>query len=206
VPPIAALEALIDDLEQHDHQFPGVQAENSLVEAFIQVYTQRSGRPARLEMSQRTFKLTEVTPPPYAVEGKMRLAELDDLPLMVSMVEAFYAEALPEDPRDHIQGAVRRTVERGMLFIWEVDGVPVSITSGIRPTETGISIGDVYTPPELRGRGYASALVASVSQYFLDAGKQYCTLFTNLANPTSNHIYQQIGYQAVADFSAYMFD
>ncbi len=66
-------------------------------------------------------------------------------------------------------------------------------------------IGPVYTPPEQRGHGYASALVAGVSQWLLDAGNQFCFLFTDLRNPTSNHIYQVIGYQPVGDFTEYSF-
>jgi predicted GNAT family acetyltransferase len=64
----------------------------------------------------------------------------------------------------------------------------------------------VYTPPALRGRGYASALVAAVSQAQLDAGRRFCFLFTDLANPTSNRIYQDIGYEAVCDVDEYRFE
>jgi predicted GNAT family acetyltransferase len=63
----------------------------------------------------------------------------------------------------------------------------------------------VYTPPQARGRGYASALVATTSQRLLATGRDYCFLFTNLANPTSNHIYQEVGYEPVSDISAYAF-
>ncbi|MFN8562638.1 MAG: GNAT family N-acetyltransferase [Anaerolineae bacterium] len=67
-------------------------------------------------------------------------------------------------------------------------------------------IGPVYTPPELRGRGYASGCVAGMSQILLDTGRQFCFLFTDLRNPTSNHIYQVIGYEPVCDFTDYAFD
>ena len=63
----------------------------------------------------------------------------------------------------------------------------------------------VYTPPELRGHGYASAVVAALSQRLLDAGHQYCALYTDLANPTSNSIYQKIGYTPVSDAVEYAF-
>jgi predicted GNAT family acetyltransferase len=66
-------------------------------------------------------------------------------------------------------------------------------------------IGPVYTPPALRKRGYASALTAALSQELLDSGRKFCFLFTDLANPTSNRIYQQIGYQAVCDVDEYRF-
>ena len=63
----------------------------------------------------------------------------------------------------------------------------------------------VYTPPGLRGRGYASACVAALSQKLLDEGRRYCFLFTDLANPTSNRIYQAVGYEAVVDVDEYKF-
>jgi predicted GNAT family acetyltransferase len=39
----------------------------------------------------------------------------------------------------------------------------------------------------------------------LDQGKQFTSLFTDLSNPTSNSIYQKIGYQPVCDFDLYRF-
>jgi uncharacterized protein len=64
----------------------------------------------------------------------------------------------------------------------------------------------VYTPPEHRRKGYASACVATLSQTLLNQGYKYCFLFTDLANPTSNHIYEAIGYQSVGDLSDYSFE
>jgi predicted GNAT family acetyltransferase len=64
----------------------------------------------------------------------------------------------------------------------------------------------VYTPPELRGRGYASALVARVTQHLLDGGRDYCFLYTDLANPTSNKIYVNVGYEYVCDSVDYAFE
>ncbi|MDP8927425.1 MAG: GNAT family N-acetyltransferase, partial [Actinomycetota bacterium] len=74
------------------------------------------------------------------------------------------------------------------------------------PTPNGIRVGPVYTPPDLRNRGYASALVASLTQRELDAGRSFCFLYTDLANSTSNKIYQRIGYEPVTDISVYLFD
>jgi predicted GNAT family acetyltransferase len=66
-------------------------------------------------------------------------------------------------------------------------------------TPSGIRIGAVYTPPELRGRGYASALVAALSARLLAGGRRFCFLYTDLANPTANRIYARIGYERVCD-------
>jgi predicted GNAT family acetyltransferase len=68
-----------------------------------------------------------------------------------------------------------------------------------------VRVGPVYTPPDLRGRGYASGVVAALSQHALDQGAAACMLFTDVANPTSNKIYQRIGYRYVGDFTEYRF-
>ncbi|NJR12386.1 GNAT family N-acetyltransferase [bacterium] len=74
-------------------------------------------------------------------------------------------------------------------------------TVGLSPA--GMRIGGVYTPPEQRGHGYASALTAALSQALLDDGLRFCTLNTDLKNPTSNKIYPAIGYYLVADQTMY---
>lgn len=72
-------------------------------------------------------------------------------------------------------------------------------------TPHGMRIGAVYTPQDYRRNGYASACVAQLSHAILQMGKTFCFLFTDLANPTSNHIYQDIGYRPVADVDEYRF-
>ena len=72
-------------------------------------------------------------------------------------------------------------------------------------TPHGTRVGPVYTPPEHRRRGFAGALVAAASQAQLDEGLEFCFLFTDLANPTSNHVYQAIGYEPVTDIDVYVF-
>ena len=84
-----------------------------------------------------------------------------------------------------------------LVWLWETQGAPVSMAVVQGPTPGGIRVGMVYTPPAQRGRGHASTLVAALSQQLLDAGRRACFLFTNLANPTSNGIYQQVGYVKV---------
>jgi predicted GNAT family acetyltransferase len=85
------------------------------------------------------------------------------------------------------------------FVLWEDGGGPVSVTGFGSPTPNGMRIGPVYTPPERRGRGYAGALVAEVSQAQLDAGRRFCFLYTDLANPTSNRLYVALGYERVCD-------
>jgi predicted GNAT family acetyltransferase len=82
---------------------------------------------------------------------------------------------------------------------------PVSLAAFCGPTPNGMRIGPVYTPPQYRGKGYASANVAALSQRLLDSGRKFCYLFTDLANPTSNKIYQKIGYEQVCEFGTVRF-
>jgi predicted GNAT family acetyltransferase len=92
------------------------------------------------------------------------------------------------------------------LWVWEVDGAVVSMSGYGGPTPSGARIGPVYTPPELRGQGYATALVAAQTRWLLDHGRRFCFLFTDLGNPTSNRIYELIGYHRIADAAHYRFD
>jgi hypothetical protein len=101
-------------------------------------------------------------------------------------------------------GTVEQLMKDQRLYVWDDGGVrSVAAVSG--PTSHGTRISLVYTPPEFRGKGYASALVAALSQAMLDSGKKFCYLFTDQSNPVSNRIYQRIGYAPVCDFAEYQF-
>ena len=100
-----------------------------------------------------------------------------------------------------------RHLNAGTLYLWKsADGQLVSIAAKNRETRNGATISLVYTPPEHRRRGYAGRLVASLSQHLLDGGKTLCNLYTDLSNPTSNGVYQRIGYTQIAESRFYEFD
>ena len=90
-------------------------------------------------------------------------------------------------------------LKKSQWFVWEDNGECVCLLGSMCETDTERWIVPVYTPPEFRGRGYASSLVAAVSQRIVDSGKKGM-LFTDLANPTSNNIYSAVGYQPMSDF------
>ena len=89
------------------------------------------------------------------------------------------------------------------MWLWEDGGVPVSLAGFSGPTPTGIRVGPVYTPPSHRRRGYATTLVADLSQWLLGQGYRACFLYTDRSNPTSNHIYETIGYRQVGEAVEY---
>jgi predicted GNAT family acetyltransferase len=199
-----ALDVLAEELAGAD--LSGVVGPREHVGRFAERWALTTGRTARLRLRERMFRLTAVRPP-RPVAGQLRVAGPEDRALVTAWLEDFALEALGE-PRDpDLPGIVDRWLagrERA-LYLW-LDSRPVSLCGTTGPTPNGIRIGPVYTPPGERGRGYASACVAAVSQAQLDAGRRFCFLFTDLANPTSNHIYEEIGYEPVRDVDMYRFE
>jgi predicted GNAT family acetyltransferase len=117
------------------------------------------------------------------------------------------AEAVHDINGEDIFQATLSRIRAGDLFVWKSNaGEIVSMAERTRPVVNVITIALVYTPPELRGKGYASSCVAALSQHLLDSGWPVCSLTTNLANPVSNHIYQRMGYRPVCDFNEYRFE
>ena len=202
----AAMEELARALAEEDAELPGVNGAVPEVEAFAGAWERATGRTAHRRMSLGVFGLTRVRPVD-GVHGRMRAATEQDRDVLLELVTAFEAEAVPggtpEGPARMIDLRLADPTEGYRL--WEDPG-PVSVAGFGGSTPNGIRIGPVYTPPELRGRGYASALVAELSRQMLEGGKRFCFLFTDLSNPTSNAIYRRIGYEFVCESADIRFD
>ena len=199
-----AAQLLVADLE--GTALPGVSGPASSAAAFARAWSRRTGTPARRLRQMRTFRLTRVKPPVLA-PGHMVEATPADREIAARWLRAFHDESLPDDPpQDYVEMADRWIAGQGRRLVLWIDGDrPVSLTGIGGRTPNGIRIGPVYTPVELRRRGYASNLVAEASQAELDAGRRFVFLFTDLANPTANRIYQAIGYEPVIDVEEYAF-
>lgn len=199
-----ALELFARDLLTNRWVLPGVLGPSRVAEAFAVTWAKVSGTSFRQGMRQRIYELRKVIPP-RSSRGALRLATEDDVELVAPWIFAFTEETLTGgDMAEARETAMSKISERD-LYIWE-DGQPVAMAGKARPTTNGIAVNLVYTPPAMRRRGYASSCVAALSQLLLDAGWKFCWLFTDLSNPTSNHIYQQIGYTPDCDFNEYVFD
>lgn len=180
----------IDCLEQ---SLPGVIGAVEDASAFATWWTARKPVQARVAMQLGTYELDQVvTLPPTA--GRLRPANPADAALVEAWIRAFRSEIMPNAPElpfaenpDH-------------WYFWEVAGEPVTSVKAIPSTPNGATLSAVYTPPALRRRGYATTAVARVSALMLERGYRFCFLFTDLANPTSNGIYQRIGYRYVCEF------
>jgi len=203
VPPGAAVDAVADDLAASEWTPPGVHGPVAASEAFAATWCARRGLRAEPSMDLRAFELTKATPAPL-VRGRMRPAEDADLPLVQSWYRAFLDEARRAASTITPEEMARRAVTDRRLFVWDDDGA-VTQTALVGSTPNGARIGAVYTPPDRRRRGYATALVEAVSRHALAEGKRFCFLFTDLANPVSNSIYPKVGYRPVADFRDFEF-
>jgi GNAT superfamily N-acetyltransferase len=193
----AGLETVAEALDGGQWPVPGVIAPEAAANAFASIWHRQTGAAGQTAMRMRIYELRRVIPPPLP-PGSFRQATLQELELVREWARAFQRDVFHAVEDSQTVAMVERGVANGTLFLW-VDGAPASMAGRGRPTPHGESVGPVYTPPERRGRGYASAAVAHLSQRILDDGKRFCTLFADLANPTSNHIYQRIGYAPVAD-------
>ncbi len=202
----AALALIAEDAHAvYGGALPGVIGPAALSRAFAEHWQALTGQPVRPGMRERAYQLDAVIPV-TSVPGTFRRATAADRDVLVRWIAAFFDEALPVERADAGEWVDRALASpsRG-LYLWEDGGEPVSLAGQGAETPNGARVGPVYTPPERRGRGYASACTAALSQLLLDGGRRFCFLFTDLNNPTSNHIYQTIGYRPVCDVDEYRF-
>ena len=193
------------DLASRGESLPGVMASQSEALTFAKLWQSLTGQSYHLGLAQRIYQL-EVVQPITVANGYLRLATKSDRSLLINWIKAFSGEALGEnEPELSYQNWCDRRMTQNSLYIWQ-DNIPVSMASFGGTTPNGIRISAVYTPPEYRRRGYARSCVAAISQTLLDRGRKYCFLFTDLANSTSNSIYQKIGYKPICDVSNYWFE
>jgi GNAT superfamily N-acetyltransferase len=186
-PLVAALRARGVDL-------PGVHGEVALAERFAAAWTVGTGQSAKVGMRLRLYALDELRPP--TVEGSARRADAHEAALVVDWCERFGAEI---ESGEVDPDGVRAGIADGLYWLWCVDGAPVSLAARKPVVAGGARVGPVYTPAEQRRRGYGAAVTAAATADALAAGAAQVLLFTDLANPTSNAIYQQIGYRPRSD-------
>ncbi|WP_151081548.1 GNAT family N-acetyltransferase [Nocardioides cynanchi] len=206
--PEEAARLLARTLVERDEPMTAANGALPAVQVFCEEMAAHSGGTVRVGQHTRLFELGDLVEP-EPVEGRLRPANLDELDLVLSWYDAFMADAdeqagrAPgESPHESLdREAMTRRIEGGRIFVWEdTSGEPVHVTAASQPSYGVSRIGPVFTPREHRGRGIASTAVAQVSKLLRDSGEQAC-LFTDQANPTSNKIYEALGYRRVVDMA-----
>ncbi|MEU7702572.1 GNAT family N-acetyltransferase [Streptomyces sp. NPDC039028] len=167
--------------------------------AAVEAYARASGRPWRPVVRMRLFRLGEPVPPDPAPAGRHRTAAARDVPLVAAWTREF-AVAIGEEPAEDYTGFVAERISEGRLVLWEApDGRPVSMAAVSRTIEGQARVHLVYTPPAERGNGYAAGATDAVGRVAAARDATRILLFTDLSNPTSNALYQRLGYRPVTD-------
>ena len=188
-------------------ELSGVRGTRDRALAFADAWHAVTGRGGVVTTEERLYRLGALQPP-TGISGEAREAALADTPLLVDWLEHFFVETSSHH-RDEAAG--RRFVDNAnavgdRFVLWVDDGVPVSMAM-LRAPAAGVSrIGPVFTPQRTRGRGYGSAVTAAAAELARRAAVDEVVLFADLANATSNGIYQRIGFAAVADSVRVSFD
>jgi GNAT superfamily N-acetyltransferase len=166
--------------------------------AFAAAWQRQTGQPAQVGRHERLYRLGDLVPPDPAPAGQARVAAATDTALLLAWLTAFHREVDPAGGPVR-QAMVDERISYGGFTVWETGDGPVSLAGRTRAVAGQTRIGPVYTPPEHRGRGYGGAVTTVVSQQALATGVAEVLLYTDLANPTSNALYQRLGYQPVTD-------
>jgi len=184
-----------DKLCEHSVNVDEMVGEEYVVKLLAEKMAEKLHCQTYVKMLQGVYGLRHLKKWAEHSHGKLEIAIEKDEDWLSEWFTHFGEDAfLPvskEEASQLVQGAIRRK----QLYLWVVDGQPVSMARITRPTKTNAAISWVYTPPERRNRGYATNIVAALTEHLLNSGYQTVSLFTDLANPTSNKIYQGIGFE-----------
>lgn len=189
--PAGAGEVLVTALVEHGASVPSVLGPSEVASEVARAWVDVRGGEWKTGVRHGIYSIDHVVHP-VGVAGELRPAGTSDVDLGVEWALGFARDTGMDLPASH--ASVSRWIDRESLFFWEVDGEVVSMAVAQGRTRVGARVGYVYTPPEHRGQGYASACVATLTERLLDSVCDFVVLYTDLSNATTNAIYQRIGY------------
>ena len=198
----AAAHELVAAVLAADPELPGVTGPEPAARLMAQAWAARTGGSFSPRLGMTLYGLEEVVPPPNPPAGRPRPASVAERELLLAWADGFTRETTAAGAPPEV--AVDRRMEEDRLFVWDDDGATSMV--GTSPPVAGVvRVSMVYTPPETRGHGYASALVADVCRRALAAGSTCCILYADRANETANHVYQAVGFRPLAQAQEYSF-
>jgi GNAT superfamily N-acetyltransferase len=205
--PSADADELVEWWLRFDPSLHGVDGPPETAGAVADAWGARTGGTTSLRISEAMHVLSQVVDPPHGMAaGELRVASQGERELLIDWIVAFQEEAgMPGQGRAQVAKSVDVQLARGKPLVW-YDGGPVSLVGVNQPVAGVVRLGPVYTPPEHRRRGYAGSAVAAASRRALASGADRCMLFTDLANPTSNKIYAEVGYRRGGAWEQHAFE
>ncbi len=198
---------LAEKLATEEPDIPGIVGPSDIAASFAEIWTKLTGRKSVAYMDQIIYALKTVHPR-TAPDGAFRMAKPDEAEIIARWIHSFATDTLPKTEQFTAAEALTKAqdlIAGAGVAVWTVKGKPAAM-AGVSGTDALARISLVYTPPEQRGHGYASAVVASLSQKQFDQGRKMCCLYADARNPVSNSIYRKIGYEFVGRSSLYVLD
>ncbi len=203
--PSEAIPILVEALRDPGSKPPGVVGLAAMAAQFATAWTAATGEKVASGTAMN-LHVTDRVDTPADVGGALRLAEGAEAEWVT---DAFIQFAIDIDADESERGESRKSaaanMARGEVWVWDVGGAPVSMVCYSRMGSEGARVAPVYTPSDQRGRGYASAAVAALTTWLLDGGADWCTIFADVENATTNTIYQRIGYKEHGTYREYDF-
>jgi uncharacterized protein len=184
------------------YDVPGVIGNRKSVQGFLKEWEDLTKQSAELQMEQGIHQLDRLKPIPEQ-PGELVLADSSHQGFLEEWIKQYGVEIGEPSVGDRVSELTTELIENRRLHLWVVDGIPVSMASQARSTKNGATINAVYTPNEFKRKGYASQVVWHLTKKLLGQGYTFCSLYTDLANPTSNSIYKKIGYERISDSVVY---
>ena len=192
--PDAAAAALADALAERRRPISGVNGEVAAATSFAAAWQERTGEAAVVDVRLRMYRLKDLKPP-GSVRGECRRASVGDTGVVAEWGAAFHQEAMPHAPSEDWLAWAARRIHSDEIYLWTDDIAPVAMAAYSAPAAGVARVGPVYTPPPMRRHGFGSAVTAATTEAAIRASAVHVVLYTDLSNPTSNGIYQAIGYR-----------
>ncbi|MDH4421960.1 GNAT family N-acetyltransferase [Bacillus cereus] len=193
-----AIKVLAKELTKVYPDIPGLIGNKKIVQKLAEEIAMLENKKTNVAMEQGIYELKQVKKK-WNGDGIFREVSSDELPLIEQWIYQFCEDVKLPTTKEEAKQTAHTLINNSRLFGLEVDGKLVSVAAKTRPTNNNITVNFVYTPKEAREKGYASNCVAALSQHLLDEGYKTTTLYTDLANPTSNKIYKEIGYEQIME-------
>lgn len=194
--PPGAEAAIVADVGAVFDSLPAVLGREEDAVRIAEAWARRTGASWAIGMRQRIHQLDALIEPARPAPGRLRAPDASERGLIIGWLAAFERESRVTGPAPMVLADI--LMSGGDAWLWDDDGsVAITATPGFTPN--GARVGYVYTPPDRRGRGYATTAVAALSRQLLAGRRRYCMLYTNVANPISNGIYARLGYRPVVD-------
>jgi predicted GNAT family acetyltransferase len=199
-----AIDLFVSKIIERHENIPGIDGEKTLVELIKNNYIEKTGRKYIVEKKLGVYKLESVNEY-HKPDGVFRKAEIKDRETVKQYYINFRKDCNEHvDDTEQLEKNITDDIINNNYYVYENIEI-VSMARKQRPAKNGMSIGAVYTPGKYRNKGYGTAVVSELSKVILNSGKQFCTLFTDLSNPTSNSIYKKIGYEFMGENISYKF-